>query len=186
MSVWKEKLFWVFQGMMGYSPGRTFPVGRGDETFTVPLIDLMEKPGEVVERTIVTFFDQDISQAKLFERVRNQLDRNLKLASGIDPKNEGAGRIIPPTEAKGKSPLELVRSYLHATPFQDFLEYPLPFPSLFLPRPALNMPSFVPAQDGGKTQTLQRFIYDDIKNGKSVCVIDSQGRFNPEYFEAQG
>jgi len=177
MSIWKEKLFWIFQGMMGYLPARTFAGGNSDGAFTVPLIDLLEKPDEVIERLVVTFFDRDISEAKLFERVRNQLDRNAKLASGIDPKSETGGRIILPTAVKDKSPKELIASYLHATPFEDFLEYPLPFS---IPRASRFEHTHILGGTGhGKTQLLQSLIQNDLslvaEGEASICVIDSQG-----------
>ncbi|MCI0558462.1 MAG: type IV secretion system DNA-binding domain-containing protein [Nitrososphaera sp.] len=177
MSIWKEKLFWIFQGMMGYLPARTFAAGNGNGAFTVPLIDLLDKPDEVIEQLIVTFFDQDIFQAKLFERVRNQLDRNAKLASGVDPKSETGGRIILPTKVKDKAPRELIASYLHATPFGDFLEYPLPFS---IPSASRFEHTHILGGTGhGKTQLLQRLINDDLslvgQGEGSLCVIDSQG-----------
>ncbi|MCI0561496.1 MAG: type IV secretory system conjugative DNA transfer family protein, partial [Nitrososphaera sp.] len=177
MAIWKEKLFWIFQGMMGYLPARTFADGNGDGTFTVPLIDLLEKPDEVIERLVVTFFDQDVSEAKLFERVRNQLDRNAKLASGIDPKIETGGRIILPTKVKDKASRELIASYLHATPFEDFLEYPLPF---LIPSASRFEHTHILGGTGhGKTQLLQSLINNDLslvgQGEASICVIDSQG-----------
>lgn len=97
-------------------------------SFQTTLIDLVFDAPKMVESTIVTLFDKDIRTAKLFFPVLEQLDRNLHLASGIDPwrRHKTSKSLILPTDAKNKAPPILVEQYLAHTPFAELFEAPLP------------------------------------------------------------
>jgi hypothetical protein len=104
---------------------------------------------------------------------------NLFRASGIDPAEMETTRKQPisPTQTRGKSPSELVRMYLHVTPFPEFFTSPLPFT---IPLDARFAHTHILGGSGhGKTQTLQNLILSDLgkvgRGERSVIVIDSQG-----------
>ena len=114
-----------------------------------------------------------------FPRLNNKLNDNLLLASGIDPHRQEHRRKAPvwPSQAKGKTPLELVHMYLNTTPFPDFLTTDLPF-AIPLETRFAHM-HILGGSGHGKTQTLQNFLLSDlaqVRTGeRSVIVIDSQG-----------
>ena len=87
--IWREKVIRIIEGMVGYLPESAFGED-GEETetdfaFRTPLVDVIENPAEVIERLVLTMFDDDIVDAKLFEDVRHIIETNTLLASGIDP-----------------------------------------------------------------------------------------------------
>jgi len=183
LNIWCEKLVRTFEGILRYLPPSLFGEDIDDEVpaslFTAPLIDLCESPAEVIERTIVAFSDDDIINARLFERVREQFYRHALVASGIPPErlHETSRSIVLPTATRKKSNVELVETYLAGTPFANLFLTRFPF---VIPFPVRFEHTLVNGGTGhGKTQLLQLLIHHDVLNavddGRSVVVIDSQG-----------
>ena len=183
--VWREKVIRLFADILSYVPQDAFPPdsdGDGDHddlTFHAALVDRIDNPAEVIERLVITFFDEDILYTKLFTPMQEQIEANALIASGITPDMvERTTRSVTwPTEMKGRSPHELVGLYLHNTPFAEFFESEMPF---VIPINARFEHCHIVAGTGhGKTQTLQTQIYEDIQRAArgecSVVVIDSQG-----------
>ena len=136
---------------------------QGEATFTVRLVDLLDDPVAVVESIQSVLLDE----SSPLEKTKKQLWDNVYR---ISPSRD---KLIKPADLKNKSDDEIVEGYLYGTPLLELLHTPLPFP---IPQESRFEHALICAGSGwGKTQTLQRFIYDDIKNNKSVCVIDSQG-----------
>lgn len=150
------------------------------ESFEVPLIELVENPAELVERLILSAYDDDTMRLGLFQQLRDFYATRLLVASGLPPDanpHEHASRLIMPTRQKPKPPREYVDLYLSGTPFADLLELPVPF---HIPEEARFEHCHIVGGTGhGKTQLMQRMIHGDLvaaqKDGRSVVVIDSQG-----------
>lgn len=153
-------------------------IGFQEENFTVSLIDLVENPAILIERLIGTIIDEDVENLHLYEKLKIQLDKNILLASGINPKDVNSKKeFIAPSKVKNKSPQELVEIYLAGTPFRDLFEFKFPFKIPFATR--FEHCHIVGGTGHGKTQLLQTLIYQDLLKaleGKGgLCIIDSQG-----------
>ena len=81
--------------------------------------DLCDNLPEVLDRLLITFFDDDVSNAHLFDPLRERFEDNALRASGIPPekRHEAAGKAIFPSNHKNQSPEFLIQAYLQGTPF---------------------------------------------------------------------
>lgn len=186
--IWREKLVWLFRGMLEYFPPSVFAdypdagAVPNDDSVILPEVrafDLCDNLPELVERCIATFYDADVVNAHLFDAVRERFENNLLIASGIphDQRHRAEGRVVLPTKHKPCSPDHLVDLYLQGTPLQMFLHSPLPFS---IPFPARFEHTHIVGGTGhGKTQLLQFLINHDLvrsmEDGRSVVIMDSQG-----------
>ena len=181
--LWREKVIRIFEGMVGYLPESAF--GEDEEeteidfAFRTPLVDVIDNPAEVIERLVVTMFDDDIVDAQLFEDVRHIIETNTLLASGIDPNThyQKLPTLVFPTSYRATTPEHLVESYLRRTPFETFFACELSFR---IPSSARFEHCHIVGGTGhGKTQLLQHLIHHDLLQARegtcSVVVIDSQG-----------
>lgn len=146
---------------------------------TVPLVDLLDNPAEIVERLIATFTSDLVVKAEVFPELREQLDRRACLASKIEwhERFETKRKFVPPSAYKPDQPSLLAAAYLDGTPWKIFLDTPLP---LSIPFPARFEHTHIVGGSGhGKTQLLQLSILRDLEAGiedwRSLVVIDSQG-----------
>ena len=193
LDIWAEKTIRIFEGVISYLPPSAITDDtptedaedyegedeRDEPSPTVSLIDLCDKPAEVIERAIMTFFDDDVTKAGLFEPTRELLDSRTLLASGIMPADRASTRkaIVLPTAARNKSNAQLVESYLGGTAIETLFNSQLPFT---IPFPARFEHTHIVGGSGhGKTQLMQLSIYRDLmqsrEDGRSIVVIDSQG-----------
>lgn len=168
--IWREKIIRIMEGFFGYLPPLT-----GDGQFTVSVLDVCDVP-EIVQRVMVTFFDDDVVNANLFDGIRLQFDRNLAAASGKtrEAVMRQPSSLIPPTKSK-LPPSEIVSTYLYGTAFADLFSLPLPFA---IPETVRFEHMHILAGTGhGKTQTLQHIIINDLgqPNSPGLVIIDSQG-----------
>ena len=152
----------------------------GGDALGVPLIELLDRPAEAVERLVMLPYDDEPLRLELFERLRLRLVTNTLVASGFSPEADPhalSDRLILPTRQKNRTPSELVELYLAGTPFATLLDLPVPFR---VPEEMRFEHCHIVGGTGhGKTQLLQRLIHDDLvkaaEDGRSVVVIDSQG-----------
>jgi hypothetical protein len=158
--------------------------GEGEEaSIGVPLYSLHRAPAEDIN-ALIHILNQKPEEDSPFVRVGDTLFRNILLVSGLDPeKNHTSQQLVMPLALKDKkTPGELVRLYLHDTPFEDFFMTPLPFTIPLKSR--FSHTHIVGGSGHGKTQLMQNFILSDLPlvgEGKaSVIVIDSQGGFVPK------
>jgi hypothetical protein len=187
LALWREKLIWVFSGLLEYFPLSAFAdIGESgslaDDSVILPearACDLCDNLPEALDRLLITFYDEDVVNAQLFALLRERFDDNAFRASGIPPerRHEGSGKLIMPTRNANQSPEYLVQAYLQGTPFYRFFESPLPFA---IPFPARFEHTHIVGGTGhGKTQLLQFLINHDLtralEDGRSVVVMDSQG-----------
>ena len=187
LTIWRDKLVYAFSGMLEYFPLSAFTDidekgVAADDSVVLPearAYDLCDNLPEVLDRLLITFFDDDVSNAHLFDPLRERFDDNALRASGIPPEKrlESAGKALLPSDQKNKSPEFLIQAYLQGTPFLQFFHSPLPFA---IPFPARFEHTHVVGGTGhGKTQLLQFLINHDLvramEDNRSVVVIDSQG-----------
>jgi hypothetical protein len=187
LTIWRDKLVYAFSGMLEYFPLSAFTDidekgVAADDSVVLPearAYDLCDNLPEVLDRLLITFFDDDVSNAHLFDPLRERFDDNALRASGIPPekRHESAGKATFPSNHKNKSPEFLIQAYLQGTPFLQFFHSLLPFA---IPFPARFEHTHVVGGTGhGKTQLLQFLINHDLvrsmQDGRSVVVIDSQG-----------
>lgn len=152
---------------------------RGD-ALGVPLVELLERPAEWVERFVLLPTTDETLRLDIFDKLRQQLVRNMVVASGFaadtDP-HEVSSRLVIPTRLKGRTPSQLVAEYLEFTPFAELFELPVPFH--VPPEMRFEHCHIIGGTGHGKTQLLQRLIHDDlvaaVEDGRSLVVIDSQG-----------
>ncbi|HQU07599.1 MAG TPA: type IV secretion system DNA-binding domain-containing protein [Candidatus Paceibacterota bacterium] len=177
LSIWREKLVWLFSGILGSLPVSALrePTEGADDTLVfpeAPIAALLENLPEALDRTIATFFDEDIANAHLFERMRERLEDNALVASGI-PRERGnapSGKALLPSERHDKSGDYLVEAYFRGTPLLDFFRSPLPFA---IPAPVrLEHMHILGGTGHGKTQLIQYLL---TREQGGFCVIDSQG-----------
>ncbi len=187
LALWRQKIVSVFSGMLENFPLSAFTDidEKGvatDDSVVLPEAkawDLCDNIAEAIERAIITFFDQDVVNARLFESLRERFDDNAYTVSSVprEERHSAGSRFIPPTKNKEKSPEYLVQAYLQGTPLCSFFESALPFA---IPFPARFEHTHIVGGTGhGKTQLLQFLINHDLvrsmEDGRSVVVIDSQG-----------
>ncbi len=143
---------------------------------------LLHRLGDVsgaLDTVLTKAFANDVIEDDLFIRLRDQLERNLIVASGgnlADPKTFTRAPVLP-TKSNIKDPSQLAEHYLQATPLIDFVQQPVDFT---IPTKTRFEHMHIVAGSGhGKTQTLQYLISQDLdavaKGQRSVVVIDSQG-----------
>ena len=187
LTIWRDKLLYMFSGALEYFPLSAFTDidengVAADDSVVLPearAYDLCDNLPEIVERLLVTFYDDDVQNAHLFDQLRARFENNLAVASGIprDKLNEASSRVVLPTKNKNTSPEYLIQVYLQGTPFFDFFHSLLPFA---IPFPARFEHTHVVGGTGhGKTQLLQFLINHDLvramEDNRSVVVLDSQG-----------
>jgi hypothetical protein len=140
---------------------------------TVPLAEVVPNIARVVQDLSSPFYNQEAEDLGLFVGLRNQLERNVYDASGIQHPVQG-DKLVSPDKFKGTSH-ELVRTYLRDTPLKSLFDAQIPF-SFSDERRYEHM--MVTAGSGhGKTQLLQHLILNDLKRPKppALIIIDSQG-----------
>lgn len=189
LPIWRRKILILFSGLIESFPLSAFKDvdsedKKHDESDAIVFpeasaYDLCDSLSVTVERTIATLFDYDIVQARLFEKVREQLEDNILALSGIPRYYTGdvTKKIIWPTNNKDTDAAAIVNNYLCGTPLQQLFETKLPFT---IPFPARFEHTHIVAGSGhGKTQLLQFLIHHDLvkalDDGRSVVVMDSQG-----------
>lgn len=158
---------------------QSWDTDRG-EALGVPLIELLDRPAEMVERFLVLPSTYETERLDLFYKLRRQLIRNTVMASGFaaeTPPEDVWAKLLMPTRLKGRAPSELVTEYLEFTPFMELFELPVPFH--VPPEMRFEHCHIIGGTGHGKTQLMQRMIHDDlmaaVEDGRSVVVIDSQG-----------
>ncbi len=151
----------------------------GSLKFDADLVDLINDPVAAIEGTLTALFEKDVRDAELYEDVCEQLEHNLYVASGLNPKDKAVShkQLILPSETNWQTPAELAARYLKETPFADFFAYPLP---LHISQEARFEHCHILGGTGhGKTQCIQYLLLDDLIHAaqykSSIVVIDSQG-----------
>jgi hypothetical protein len=142
--------------------------------FTVPLVTMLDDPGEIIDAIIFAHNQQPCLDHGLFAELTAQFWTNICAASGVLPDQE----IRKPLTLAAESELpaeSLARTYLAGTPYLDLFLAPIPF---VIPLRSRFEHHWIVAGSGhGKTQLLQQLILDDLARAErpALIVIDSQG-----------
>ena len=187
LPMWRARITQIVQGLLEFLPESVFiDVDEDGNVYDNSVVfpaacayDLCEKLPELLERLIVSFYEDDLMAAKVFDPIRELFEINLSHASGFKP-SERYGKeqqTIVPTRSKITDPQALVDIYCQSTPFYHFFYSRLPFA---IPFPARFEHTHIVGGTGhGKTQLMQFLIHHDIVRSKedrrSIVVIDSQG-----------
>ena len=160
-------------------PALTQAQDHSDIAVPTELIHSLGHVGEVCEAVLTVPFDEELTEAGLFTRLSDRLERNVIAASGGNPADPKGFNRAPrwPRKSDIKSPEELLDTYLGGTPLRDLFEQELlcsiPMASRF------EHQHIVAGSGHGKSQTLQYLICQDLeavaRGERSVVVIDSQG-----------
>ena len=154
------------------------PEGAPQDALSAPLVELVRSPARLIQLAVLTFFARDTETERfdLFRPIKDRLTRNIQLASGIIPGKPSSKPFIYPADARGKTPTELVETYLAGTPIAELFLTPVPFAIPLETR--FEHTHILAAQGHGKTQTLQHLITQDLLSPTppSMVIIDSQGQ----------
>lgn len=151
------------------------PENTGAAPLTVPLVCLLRKPGDVVDRIIGTICRQENVEAGLFTKLYDRLYANLCEACGNSPEDEKPRRPMVYASDSDLSPIELVETYLKGTPFVDLFLFPAPFS---FPQKSRFEHAWIVAPPGaGKSTLLQYLISRDLdlvaSDQASIVVMES-------------
>lgn len=146
-----------------------------DDALTVPLVTLMTRPGDVIDRLTNTLIKPELSESGLFMTLTDQLYRNICVASGIDATDEKPRKPFITADQSELPPLEIAETYLSGTPFLDLFLTPVPFS---IPDKARFEHHWIVAPPGaGKSTTLQYLITRDLErvanDEASIVVMES-------------
>ena len=114
LTIWRDKLLYAFSGVLEYFPLSAFTDIdengiAADDSVVLPearAYDLCDNLPEAVERLLVTFYDDDVQNAHLFDPLRARFEDNLYLVSGV-PREQGrdaTNKMVIPTKNKNTSP----------------------------------------------------------------------------------
>ena len=145
--------------------------------FETHLIDMLRDLPDTVEHMVQLPFAPDLDDLALVPRLRDRLEYNLQIASGLAPGDASSTKQVKmPTRQTGLSSSKLIDLYLGQTPLRSLFDYPL---NIALPMQTRFEHMHIVAGSGhGKTQTLQHLILEDLdavsRGEASIVVIDSQ------------
>lgn len=145
--------------------------------FETHLIDMLRDLPDTVEHMVQLPFAPELDDLALVPRLRDRLEYNLQIASGLMPGDSSSTKQVKmPTRQAGLSSRKLIDLYLGQTPLRSLFEYPV---NIALPMQTRFEHMHIVAGSGhGKTQTLQHLILEDLdavsRGEASIVVIDSQ------------
>lgn len=186
LELWRELVIEALSSVLDALPSSVFcdydeagVLADNAPRMEVSLSDLLYQPHLAIESALGALFTPASRTLTLFDTTKTRLDRNLRVASGIDPDHpEGSTRkVVGPKEQIDEPAQKIVETFCKGTPYFDLFKAPLPF---FIPFPCRFEHTHVLGGSGhGKTQLLQYLISHDLAKAKednrSIVVIDSQG-----------
>ena len=98
--------------------------------FSVPLISLVDRPGDVIDSWYLLPYDDDTLKYEIFLKLRVQLVTNALVASGFPPEtnpHDVINKIVSARNHRSSNPTELAELYLTGTPFTHVAALPVPF-----------------------------------------------------------
>ncbi len=143
-----------------------------ESPFTAPLVSVLPKPHDLVDRIIGTLFTPELIDNGLFTFVQSQIYQNVCRFSNVPTDGSSKKPLVTASEAD-LAPEELVNTYLGGTPFQPLFLTPVPFQ---LPSEQRFSGHWIIAPPGrGKTTLLHQMFLDDVKRDASIIVMDLKG-----------
>ena len=144
-----------------------------------PLVSFIDNFASFLSQLAVTFYDDDIAEAGLFEKAREHFEKRFCVASGIawEDRHTTKRQLLHPVDQKNLSPEELSDLYTNQTYFEGLFRVPVPIP---IPQDVRFEHMHIIGGTGhGKTQLLQYLINDDLHRAleqkQSVVVMDPDG-----------
>lgn len=133
-----------------------------EEVTSIPLIEALPQPGQVIEEAILPFFEKDVREIGLFAQLRNQLHAHYEREGRMPGQDKRSGR-------------EILSAYLGGTELAKIFEARVPFEVPISRR--MEHTAIVAGSGWGKTQLLQSIIVGDLESGHppGIVVIDSTG-----------
>ena len=145
-----------------------------ESAFTVPLINALPDPHNVVDSIIGTICTPELADVGLFTTVADQIYANMCEFSGVPLDGSSKKPLILAKDAD-LSPQDLVEVYLANTPFCDLLLTNVPFS---LPDEQRFAGHWIVAPPGrGKTTLLHGMFMHDVSRDACIIAIDSKGDF---------
>ena len=149
-----------------------------DQGLSLRLVDFIDDVPATIEAIISCLFSKEFAQTPMFQIMRDDIEREVNLASGLDPSRRyEIQKITMPTDARWDDPAELVSRYLGPSPFPELLntELPVTFPD----EARFEHTHILGGTGHGKTQLMSQLILRDIARAqdekRSIIVMDSQG-----------
>ncbi len=155
------------------------PVTGEHSPFSIPLIDTIPEPRELLDRLIGTLWEQRYIESGIFVELSRQIYFNICRVSEIVDPHEPKRPFRLPTKHDG--PLdELVHAYFGGTPFDDFLLAPVPLRFSYEDR--FSHMHVVGGSGAGKTTLLRNLIQHDLAaaDPPALVIVDSQGDLIPK------
>ena len=152
---------------------RDLPELAGASPFTIPLINVLPEPRDVLDQLYRVMWSESYTDNGLFVELRNQMLLNICAASGIaDPDDPKRPYKLPSQHDAPVS--ELVDIYFKNTALDEFLMAPVPLKLTHEDR--FNHMHVVGGSGAGKTQLLQHLILHDLQSEDppALVIIDSQ------------
>lgn len=165
----------VFAAIVTAVPANVRSAQSDDTTLTTPLVNLLARAPEVLSEVIRCFSQPDLVARGHAFTLRTVLERNLCLASGLEPGVEHPPHRLKYPDSPRAAPEALAAQYFRDTPLLPLLMTPV---AIVLPFAIRFEHTHIVAGSGhGKTQTLQRLILDDLSlpDPPSLVIVDSQG-----------
>ena len=187
LGLWRDKFNQVMHGIIERLPVNLLvdPAPDGSVARTTvlspeaPLATFIDNFPSFLSSLVVTFYDDDIASAGLFEKAREHFEKRYCLASGIDwaDRHTTKRQLKLPTDQPNLSAVELSDLYTNQTYFQGLFRTPVPIP---IPQDVRFEHMHIIGGTGhGKTQLLQYLINDDLHRAltqkQSVVVMDPDG-----------
>jgi len=143
--------------------------------FDTHILNLTDDVYELTEEICVEFYHDDLKDVGLFNNMRDILQINGLLASGINPHDPDKYVVDfpPPTKKREMEPSQMVGAFFHNTPLKNLFLQKLPF--AIPPEVRMEHMHVLAGSGHGKTQLLQKLILDDLNNDTGFAIIDSQG-----------
>jgi hypothetical protein len=178
VDLWRDNVICLVERVARHIPPLAFS-DIASTNYHVPLIDLCEDAAKAIESAVATVYHDDIVSAGFFDNIRSRLDDNLCHASGMtkDKAMRTDRSPVFPTEARGKTPREIVAAYLSGTPLEALFSINIPFD---IPQDTRYSGMWIVAPPKrGKTTLLTTMFLQDLRqvaqNKASIIVLDSKG-----------
>lgn len=145
--------------------------GTGIAVGAVPLHTYLDVR-DVVDRIIGTIATERLADLGLFAGLADQMYRNVCAASKLVPYQDHNRPFVTARDAD-LAPSQLIDTYLGETPFQEFLQTPVPFR---IPIRSFQAHGIILAPpEHGKTQLLGSFIRRFLDEDVGLLVLDPHG-----------
>jgi energy-coupling factor transporter ATP-binding protein EcfA2 len=161
----------VFGGLIKELP----PLAERPVAFTIPLYALLPNAGEIVDRIIDTFNEDDHQTLGLFTTLMQTFYENLCDASGITPYTDTKRKLITANDSELPAD-QLIDTYLRNTPFHELLQTPAPFSIPEIPYRQEHTHILGPS-GSGKTTLIQQLVLEDLAKADppGMVIIDPKG-----------